>query len=121
MALDDELPLFFAGELPLQKNRIRIRHLLSHSSGLPAYHPYFKQYEPRLLPGNSARIVQAIVDEPLVYEPGGKCVYSDLGFILLGEIVQRVSGSSLVDCFRKYVSGPAGLIVEMVYITVLHN
>ncbi len=74
-----------------------IRHLLNHSSGLPAWRPLYEQIIPdgtRLresrLAERRAAIYDAIHREPLTEPVGGRCLYSDLGFILLGEIVERI-------------------------------
>jgi CubicO group peptidase (beta-lactamase class C family) len=47
--------------------------------------------------------------EPLVHEPGKQIEYSDLGFILLGEIVQRLTGESLAEFARKEIFSPLGM------------
>jgi beta-N-acetylhexosaminidase len=69
--------------------RITPRMLLLHDSGLPDHREYFKDTK-----GHDA-ILTRVFREPLVNEPGQQMVYSDLGFILLGEIVERLTGESL--------------------------
>ena len=74
-----------------------VRHLLSHSGGLPAYARY---YERLPIAGVASRdAVRAMVlATPLEYPPGSVTVYSDVGAILLGEIIEQVSGERL-DAF----------------------
>ena len=89
------------------KERITIRHLLTHASGLPAWQPYFRdilelaQEEASgthpFLGTHHARewVYTQIQHAPLEATPGERAVYSDLGFILLGAIVERVSDLAL--------------------------
>src|SRR5256712_12765551 len=74
-----------------------IRHLLNHTSGLPAWRPLYERNVPdgrRLraqpLAARRAAVFEAIHREPLVEPVGRRCLYSDLGFMLLGEILERV-------------------------------
>jgi len=68
--------------------------LLLHDSGLPDHRDFFKDAK-----GHDG-ILARVFGEPLVYEPGTHLEYSDLDFILLGEIVERLTGQSL-DAFAK--------------------
>lgn len=86
-----------------EKSKIRIRDLLLHQSGLPAFRMYVDSLKTR------AEIVQAIKNEPLIYEPASKYIYSDLGMILLGEIVHHISGLPLDKYARKQFYLPLGM------------
>jgi CubicO group peptidase (beta-lactamase class C family) len=68
----------------LGKERVTIRHLLTHSSGLPAHRPTWLQSTDR---DSALRLVNGT---PLDTVPGARTVYSDLGAIVLGEVLQRV-------------------------------
>jgi CubicO group peptidase (beta-lactamase class C family) len=70
---------------------VTIRDLLSHTSGLPAYRDYY-----RTIYGRDA-FTRAISAEPLVYQPRTASLYSDLGFMLLGFIIER--RQTLIDRF----------------------
>lgn len=83
--------------------RVTVRHLLTHTSGLPAWAPLYLDH--RGLPA----YLRAIGGMPLERPPGERVVYSDLGFILLGAIVERVAGESLPDYCRKAVFAPLGM------------
>lgn len=74
------------------KNRITIRQLLTHTSGLPAWRPLYL-----LADGRSEATLEVIAAQPLVYMPGEKVVYSDLGFIVLGLLLQELTGHKLTD------------------------
>ena len=79
---------------PLWRSRVTVRMLLLHDSGLPAYRHLFKSAKDR------RAVLAAAMAEPLVREPGKQIEYSDIGFILLGEIIERLTGTSL-DRFAK--------------------
>jgi len=79
------LPAFDEGE----KGKITIRHLLTHSSGLAQWYPlYYKA-------SNKNQRLEAIAEMPLKWPVGEGRHYSDLGFMLLGDIIEKVSGKSL--------------------------
>ncbi len=97
------LPQWLAGPQPEWRGRVTLGDLLRHSSGLPAHRKYYQETE-----GYEA-ILARVMAEPLVYEPGAKILYSDLGFILLGEIVRQVSGSPLDRLAHKQIFQPLGM------------
>ena len=80
-----------------------VRELLTHRSGLPGWRPLYERLDARgTAPGLSGgdhpvkqQVLQMIRDEPLIYARGARSVYSDLGFILLGFLVERLSGMAL--------------------------
>jgi beta-N-acetylhexosaminidase len=86
------------------KERVTMRHLLTHSSGLPAWRPVYKEAT------DPASAMKLVYDTPLDTLPGVRMVYSDLGAILLGEIVRVVSGERLDAYAAKNVFGPLRMI-----------
>ncbi len=90
------------GEAPAWFQRIRLRHLLTHTSGLPAWKPFYEQAQ-----GDA--IIQAVLQTPPSRLPEVDYEYSDLNYILLGEIVRRTSGKSLADYARERIFLPAGM------------
>ena len=117
--LDDRISRFFPNFGTCGKTATTIRQLLSHSSGLPAWRPYYeelrvqKQKVSRLatLGSQSARdfIYAQIQREKAEYEPGARALYSDLGFMLLGALIEDMSGTSLDQyCWNK-IYRPLGL------------
>jgi len=69
------------------KHLVTVRQLLTHTAGLPAWRPLYI-----LTSGEKDAAVAAIADQPLAYKPGERVVYSDLGFIALGFLLQRLTG-----------------------------
>jgi CubicO group peptidase (beta-lactamase class C family) len=93
------LPRFRGGA----KDRVTVRHLLTHSSGLAWWAPLFQE-----LKGKPAYL-ERIQSLDLSYEPGSRAEYSDLGIILLGEILERVAGESLDSFARRRIFEPLGM------------
>ena len=102
-------------EAPPDKKTLTIRQLLSHSSGLPAHRPYHLLLADRPQGERAAFLRQMIMAEPLEYLPGGRSLYSDLGFILLGMIVEQVAGQSLARCFTERIAVPLSLENELFF------
>jgi beta-glucosidase-like glycosyl hydrolase/CubicO group peptidase (beta-lactamase class C family) len=86
------LPEWAQGPDPMQRRNVCVRDLLLHTSGLPAHRDYFRDEK------TPTDVLARVYSEPLVTEPGARIEYSDLGFMLLGEIVERVTGEML-DAF----------------------
>jgi len=88
---------------PVWRARVTVRMLLLHDSGLPAHREFYREAKSR------AAILGLVLAEPLVHEPGKQVEYSDLGFILLGEIIERVAGKSLDRYAKQNIFVPLGL------------
>ena len=84
--------------------KVTIRHLLTHTSGLPAHQNYFETLRTR------HDIVAKALSEPLIYEPATQSVYSDIGFILLGEIIERLTGAPLDHLAHERIFAPLGMV-----------
>jgi CubicO group peptidase (beta-lactamase class C family) len=100
------------------KDAVRVRHLLTHSSGLKPWRPFHelllakeKKTGERWLctPAGREFILERVLRSGLVHEPGAAAVYGDLDFITLGALVERVSGLRLDDFFARRIAAPLGL------------
>jgi len=83
-----------------RRERVTVAHLLTHSSGLPAHQDYFLKLKGR------SEIVARAAAEPLVYEPGAESIYSDMGFILVAAIIERLTGRPLDELARERIFLP---------------
>ncbi|HYG09705.1 MAG TPA: serine hydrolase domain-containing protein [Pyrinomonadaceae bacterium] len=94
------LPEFARGALA----GITVRHLLTHTSGLPAWRPF------RITTGNRReRVLETIAAAGLEYETGSRVVYSDLGFITLGLLLERICGAKLGELAVREIFRPLKL------------
>jgi uncharacterized protein YbbC (DUF1343 family)/CubicO group peptidase (beta-lactamase class C family) len=85
------------------KERVTLEQLLLHTSGLIADNPVGDYRDGR------AKALERICQLTPVAPPGSKFIYSDVGFIVLGELVERVSGEPLDTFARKHIVEPLGL------------
>lgn len=86
------------------KQAITVGQLLTHTSGLPAWRPLYILAE-----GKRDRVIAAIANQDLEYEPGTRVVYSDLGFIALGLLLERSAGKRLAELAQTEIFQPLGL------------
>jgi CubicO group peptidase (beta-lactamase class C family) len=83
------LPEFAAQQDAARRRQVMLCMLLAHSSGLPAYVKLFQTAH------NKDALLRQALQVPLAADPGSRAEYSDIGFILLGEALQRLSGEAL--------------------------
>ena len=86
------------------KSGITVRELLTHSSGLPAWRPLYI-----IANGEKDGAIAAIANQPLENKPGARVVYSDLGFIALGFLLERLTGKQLAQLARSEIIEPLKL------------
>jgi len=94
--------------------KITLRHLLKHTSGLPAWRPYFERLakeSPQDMGKQRARdrYLEYIAEEPLEAAVSFKKIYSDLGFIVLGILLENFWEMSLEQLLGEKIAGPLGL------------
>ncbi|MEE8341471.1 MAG: glycoside hydrolase family 3 N-terminal domain-containing protein, partial [Candidatus Neomarinimicrobiota bacterium] len=82
---------------------VTIKHLLTHTSGLPPFKFYYE------IEGDHAARLDSVYRTKLDTIPGKKMVYSDIGFILLGKIVEKVSGKTLDQFVADEIFVPLGM------------
>jgi CubicO group peptidase (beta-lactamase class C family) len=118
VALDDRVTRFFHNFGVHQKTHITFRHLLAHCSGLPGWRPYFEdvirtEREGRLnfvaSRGAKEFVYEKIHRERPEFEAGTRSIYSDLGFMLLGELIELVTRAPLDRFCQERIFRPLGL------------
>lgn len=97
------LPEWASGPQPEWRHKVTVRNLMTHTSGLPPFKEYWRTST------GKADTLRMIFAEPLEYEPGTQMVYSDLGIILMAEIIQRLTGKPLDELANEYLFGPVGM------------
>ncbi|NOQ45614.1 MAG: serine hydrolase, partial [Desulfobulbaceae bacterium] len=114
--LEDSLDALLESKIGPDKKNIKLEELLSHSSGFSPYRPYFELFKPEVRFNNKKKIIKRILNDPLEYEPGTECRYSDLGFILLGKIIEIKSGHSLDRFYQENITAPLGLEEKLFFL-----
>ncbi|RIV26458.1 class A beta-lactamase-related serine hydrolase [Alicyclobacillaceae bacterium I2511] len=90
----------FCSEGSDDRKNITIGNFLTHTSGLPKTKRYYLECS------TQQELLNTVMHEPLVQSPGTGVIYTDLGFILLGEIIRVVSGMGLDEFSTKYIFNP---------------
>lgn len=112
----DILPEWLKGEVAepeFKREQATLLHLLNHSSGLPAWERFYLRLplNPDLKTAQRTRrvILDEILNTPLEAEPGARHRYSDLGYILLAELLERIFGQNLQTLARDRIFEPLGM------------
>ncbi|WP_026691307.1 serine hydrolase domain-containing protein [Alteribacter aurantiacus] len=100
LRLDDKASFFLPKMISPDKEAITIKHLLTHTSGLPAHRPY---YEEKL---GKDEVIERIYQEKLEAPIGEQVIYSCLGFILLYKIVETITGERFDRFVEREVFEP---------------
>jgi serine-type D-Ala-D-Ala carboxypeptidase len=90
------------GDNDSRRREVTLRMLLAHSSGLPAYEKLFLRAKTR------EDLLQAAFATPLAAVPGARVEYSDIGFMILGVVLERLSDESLDVFCQREIFGPLG-------------
>ena len=111
LAFSDPISKYLTDWLPADiAQKITIHHLLTHTSGLGSYFTdrFFKSS--RELYRKVDDYKPLLAEEKLQFEPGSKWSYSNTGFLLLGAIIEKVTGQSYFDHIRENIYKPAGMV-----------
>ena len=102
--IEDSVRKFFP-DAPDTWRPIRIKHLMSHTSGLQREGPAYDNF--KIQP--DLKIIKSAYGLPLVFKTGEKYQYCNLGYFMLAEIIKQVSGSTWQDYIHKQLFVPAGM------------
>ena len=108
LKLDDPIKNYLP-DAPATWDRITLFNLLTHSSGIPNFTalPEYKTLE--LSDTRPAKIIAMVRDKPLDFPPGEKMSYSNSGYILLGDVIEQVSGGSSERFVQDHLFTPLGM------------
>jgi CubicO group peptidase (beta-lactamase class C family) len=111
LRLEDPLGRWLPGSASRGLSAATLEQLLAHEAGLAAWQPFFTNVPEDLrgTPGAGDTIVELVLESPLDLPPGTRATYSDLGFILLGRVVEEASGLTLEEIIYREVCRPLGL------------
>jgi CubicO group peptidase (beta-lactamase class C family) len=107
LALDDRVAEFIPAFARNGKHEVRVRHLLTHTSGLPDMLPENEALRASHAP--LATFLDAIYRLPLDFPPGTQVQYQSMGIAVLAEIVHQVAGRSLPEFLRGEIFAPLGM------------
>jgi CubicO group peptidase (beta-lactamase class C family) len=99
----DPVTRYLPGFTACREGPVTIRHLLTHTSGLPDTRKFYQWCTSR------EELIHDLLATPLEAPPGTRVIYSDLGFMALGEIVAAVTGEPLGVAVRRLVTEPLGM------------
>ncbi|WP_061579286.1 serine hydrolase domain-containing protein [Saccharococcus caldoxylosilyticus] len=102
-SLDDPVAKYIPEFAQNGKEKVTIRQLMTHTSGLAAWIPLYK------MGTNREDRLQMVFAQPLEHPPGTTYTYSDLNMITLGALVERLSGLRLDQFVYKYITKPLGM------------
>ena len=103
LQIDDPVGKYLGTFKSTDKKEITVRHLLNHTSGLYEWYPMYYRAK------NKEEVYKLIADLPLKYKVGSQRAYSDLGFTILGQIIETVSGMPLETYLEQHIFLPLGM------------
>ena len=111
LSLDDTLGKFLpAGAMkPDVLAKVRVKHLLSHTSGLGSYFTVEWDRQSRALWRSVDDWMRLVKDESLQFEPGTRWAYSNTGMLVLGKVIEKASGQDYFAYVREHIAKPAGM------------
>lgn len=111
LSLDDPVSKYLGDDwLPaVDKSKLKVKHLLTHTSGLGSYFTEEWQRSSRALYRSIEDWKPICKAETLAFEPGTSWQYSNTGMLIAGAVIEKASGMSYYDYVRKHITGPAGM------------
>lgn len=88
---------------------VTIRHLLTHTSGIPNYTSFPDFAKTAMSPATHESFIGRVKDKPLDFAPGEKFNYNNTGYYLLGVVVERAAGKSYEDFVQENIFSPLGM------------
>ncbi|HEX5237454.1 MAG TPA: serine hydrolase domain-containing protein [Sphingomicrobium sp.] len=107
LSLDDPVSKYIPGIT--EGDRITIRELLSHTSGLQDFWPQDYLFSDMTVPTTPQHIVDKWAKKPLDFQPGTRWQYSNTGYVVAGMIVEKVSGEPLLTFLNQHIFAPLGM------------
>lgn len=109
LSVDDPITKYLTDYPSPYWDKITIHNLLTHTSGIPSYTNMPDAMSRRALKISLKDLIALFQNMPLNFEPGTQYSYSNSGYVLLGAIIENVSGMSYEDYLRKNIFDPLGM------------
>ncbi len=90
-------------DAPAAWSKVTIRHLLAHTSGIPSFTGFPTYREFQVKQHTPEQLVALFRDKPLEFQPGEKWNYSNSGYVLLGYLVEKISGQSYAEFLKQNI------------------
>ncbi|WP_379138596.1 serine hydrolase domain-containing protein [Paenibacillus sp. sgz500958] len=90
-------------------DKVTLYHLLTHTSGIPNYTSFPDFFSTSNVRVSVDGLIAKFKDKPLEFEPGSQFAYSNSGYILLGAVIEQVSGQSYSDYLNEHIFTPLGM------------
>jgi CubicO group peptidase (beta-lactamase class C family) len=99
----------YVQDCPEQWKEITLKNLLTHTSGIPSFTDFPDNDRYERLPMTPLETIARFRDKPLEFNPGSQFKYSNSGYLLLGHIIEQVSGKKYEDFMRENIYDPLGM------------
>jgi len=96
-------------DAPAAWDKITIFNLLTHTSGIPNFTSFPNYHSTEPFPAAPAELVARFRDKPLDFEPGTKMNYSNSGYVLLGYLIEKITGESYAKFVQENIFTPLGM------------
>lgn len=105
----DDLVKKYMPDAPAAWDKITIFHLLTHTSGIPSFTGFPDYTSTEAVKTTPEKLVERFRDKPLEFQPGEKWNYSNSGYVLLGYLIEKISGQSYSDFVQQNIFDPLGM------------
>lgn len=108
LSVQDDITRYLP-DYPTHGQKITLEHLLTHTSGIPSY-TGMAEWLARVRDDLTlAQVIDLFKDKPLEFAPGERWAYNNSGYILLGAVIEKVSGKSYEDFVEQEIFAPLGM------------
>lgn len=108
LSVNDPICKYLA-DCPATWKPITVKNLLTHTSGIPNYTSFPDFAKNTISPITNAEMIGILKEKPLEFTPGEKFAYSNSGYFVLGEIIEKASGKSYADFLQENIFTPLGM------------
>src|SRR6516164_4680247 len=96
-------------DAPVAWDKMTIFHVLAHTAGIPNFTSFPDYQSTEATPTTPEKLVARFLDKPLEFEPGEKWNYSNSGYVLLGYLIEKISGESYEKFLQENIFTPLGM------------